>query len=62
MELTKEELALLIGGNYSSEVKTKISGDLLNNNMMVSCSCDYNNFGAVENRNVADDCSCTCTR
>lgn len=60
MELTKEELALLRGGNYSSEMKTKINGDVLNNNSVGDCKCEYNNFGAVENNNSIKGCSCTC--
>lgn len=62
MELTKEELALLKGGHYSSDVKTKLADDKPNTNDRAFCTCNYENYRIVENSNMGFECSCNCIR
>ncbi|MDR2408093.1 MAG: TIGR04149 family rSAM-modified RiPP [Bacteroidales bacterium] len=57
IELTKEELNELIGGQRAEVLQP---ADIINDNSTVGCTCNYNNSSAVENRNAADGCICRC--
>jgi len=57
IELTKDEMTLLIGGLLSL---AKLQDDILNKNSIAGCNCTYNNRATITNDNSVDSCRCTC--
>lgn len=58
-QLTTEELAVLLGGEYGGD-ENGLEVDVENRNHGTHCKCTYKNQSAIENVNVGDGCACTC--
>ncbi|BDX39648.1 hypothetical protein CYCD_30030 [Tenuifilaceae bacterium CYCD] len=57
IELSKDEMSLLIGGVVRLEFASQ---DVNNNNSIEYCGCIYHNSSAISNNNNADKCACVC--
>ena len=58
VELTKEELKELIGGQLS--LQSVAAQDVNNSNTTFGCQCTYNNKSVISNSNSSNSCECLC--
>lgn len=58
IDLTKEELSLLLGGVM--EITSLSTDEVTNINGTAGCICTYNNHPSIDNDNRVADCRCKC--